>query len=176
MDRAKGFACSCRELAARARFGALATVAGAAESGWPFATLVAVSFDALGRPLLLLSRLAEHTKNLEACPRASLLVSSADIARESLDPLAQGRMTLVGECRRLERGAGGDAAAASDARARFLTAHPEAAGYASFPDFDMWRLEVAHVRWVGGFGAIDWVSGEDYAGAVSPGDSGERTC
>jgi putative heme iron utilization protein len=172
MDRAKGFARSCRELAARARFGALATVAGATESGWPFATLVAVSFDARGLPLLLLSRLAEHTKNLEACPRASLLVSSADIARESVDPLAQGRMTLVGECRRLERGAG----ASDDARARFLTAHPEAAVYAAFPDFDMWRLEVAHVRWVGGFGAMDWVSREDYAGAVLPGDSGDRTC
>jgi len=169
---------TCRELAARARFGALATVARAAaapaEAGdpgplgppaWPFATLVAVSFDEQGRPLLLLSRLAEHTKNLEVCPRASLLVSAAEGA-QSADPLALGRMTLLGECRRLERSPGGReseaADAASDARARFLAAHPEAGGYATFPDFDMWRLDVVQVRWVGGFGAMDWVSGADY--------------
>jgi putative heme iron utilization protein len=169
MDPVKRCARSCRELAACARFGALATLTRGTE--WPFATLVAVSFDAPGRPLLLLSRLAEHTKNLEACPRASLLVSAAEAGGRSGDvrslaasrlglgddPLALGRMTLVGECRRLEL------AEASDARARFLATHPEANGYAAFPDFDMWFLEVAHVRWVGGFGAMDWVSGEDYA-------------
>jgi putative heme iron utilization protein len=168
---------TCRELAARARFGALATVARAAaapaEAGdpgplvssappaWPFATLVAVSCDGRGRPLLLLSRLAEHTKNLEACPRASLLVSAAEGA-QSADPLALGRMTLLGECRRLERGPASQTADASDARAGFLAAHPEAGSYAAFPDFDMWRLEVVQVRWVGGFGAMDWVSGGDY--------------
>jgi putative heme iron utilization protein len=160
MDPVQRCASSCRELAAHARFGALATLARGTE--WPFATLVAVSFDATGRPLLLLSRLAEHTKNLEVCPRASLLVSAAVAGG---DPLALGRMTLVGECRRLERDIGAQAAEESDARARFLATHAEAAGYASFPDFDMWRLEVAHVRWVGGFGAMDWVSGDDYARA-----------
>jgi putative heme iron utilization protein len=180
VDPVRQLARTCRELAARARFGALATVArpaaapaetgdagtwvssaSSASSAWPFATLVAVSFDGRGRPLLLLSRLAEHTKNLEACPRASLLVSAAESV-QNVDPLALGRMTLLGECRRLERGPGGDADGATDARARFLAVHPEAGGYAAFPDFDMWRLEVIHVRWVGGFGAMDWVSGGDY--------------
>jgi putative heme iron utilization protein len=163
MDPVPRFARSCRELAARARFGALATVSRGVRGlpEWPFATLVAVSFDARGQPILLLSRLAEHTKNLEACPRASLLVS----APEDGDPLAQSRMTLVGECRRLERGPADELADASDARERFLAAHPEAAGYAAFADFDMWRLEVAQVRWVGGFGAMDWVSGDEYARA-----------
>jgi putative heme iron utilization protein len=184
VDPVRQLARTCRELAARARFGALATIARAAaapaEAGdpgpsvssappaWPFATLVAVSFDGQGRPLLLLSRLAEHTKNLEACPRASLLVSGAEGA-QTADPLALGRMTLLGECRRLERSPGGGggkaseaADAASDARARYLVAHPEAGGYAAFPDFDMWRLDVVQVRWVGGFGAMNWVSGGDY--------------
>ena len=50
----------------------------------------------------------------------------------------------------------------SGARARFLEVHPEAAAYASFADFDMWRIEVVDVRWVGGFGRMEWVSGEDY--------------
>jgi putative heme iron utilization protein len=180
MDPVPRLARMCRDLAARARHGTLATVARAeavpAETGdpgplaWPFATLVAVSVDERGRPLLLLSRLAEHTKNLEACPRASLLVTASEAGQRG-DPLAQGRMTLLGECRRLERGPGrgreNEAAdAASDARARFLAAHPEASGYAAFPDFHVWRLDVVQVRWVGGFGAMDWVSGADYTGDV----------
>jgi putative heme iron utilization protein len=174
MDPVGRLAGTCRELAARARHGTLATVARAeaapAQTGdagplaWPFATLVAVSFDERGRPLLLLSRLAEHTKNLEACPRASLLVAASESGQGG-DPLAQGRMTLLGECRRLERGPPGVAAdVATDARARFLATHPEAGGYAAFPDFDMWRLDVVQVRWVGGFGAMDWVTGADYMG------------
>jgi putative heme iron utilization protein len=151
---------SCRDLAQKARFGALATVA-RDPAGWPFATLVAIAFDAHGRPLLLLSRLAEHTKNLEASSRASLLVSAATSAPpleggDSPDPLAQGRMTIVGECARV-REEENDAT-----RAIFLSMHPEAAGYASFADFGMWRIEVAHVRWVGGFGRMEWVSGEEY--------------
>jgi putative heme iron utilization protein len=142
---------SCRDLGQRARFGALGTVA-RDPAGWPFATLVALAFDGRGRPLLLLSRLAEHTKNLEACPRASLLVSEG-----APDPLAHGRMTLIGECARVPD-------AENDvARARFLAVHPEAASYASFADFGMWRIEVVHLRWVGGFGKMEWVSAEEYA-------------
>jgi putative heme iron utilization protein len=142
---------ACRALAARARLGALATVA-RDPAGWPFATLVAVAFDAGGRPLMLLSRLAEHTQNLEANPRASLLVAEEG----GPDALASGRMTLVGECRRAPK------VEQEEAKARFLEAHPEATGYASFADFAVWRLEVTAVRWVGGFGRMQWLSGEEY--------------
>jgi putative heme iron utilization protein len=153
---------SCRALAARARFGALATVA-RDPAGFPFATLVAVAFDGRGRPLMLLSRLAEHTKNLEACPRASLLVvpglvpgSSDGVPAPSGDLLAAGRMTLVGPCALVPEGE------AAQARADFLAAHAEAASYASLADFAPWRLEVEHVRWVGGFGRMSWVNGPEY--------------
>ncbi len=73
------------------------------------------------------------------------------------DPLAAGRMTLVGACARVpepEREA---------ALAAFLAVHPEAAGYASFSDFSLWRIEVAHARWIGGFGRMQWVGAEEYA-------------
>ena len=140
----------CRELASNARFGALATLS-RDPAGFPFATLVAVAFDDRRRPLLLLSSLAEHTKNLEASDRASLLVTEA-----ADDPLAAGRMTLVGTCARVPEGA------VEAARARFLEVHPEAKGYASFADFAMRRIEIASVRWVGGFGRMEWVSGEEY--------------
>jgi putative heme iron utilization protein len=144
-------ATACRTLASRARFGALATVA-RDPAGWPFVTLVAVSFDERGRPLLLLSRLAEHTKNLVACARASLMVSDASGG----DPLASPRMTLVGECARVT------GEETENERVVFLTAHPEAAAYASLADFEPWRLEVAHVRFVGGFGRMSWLDASEY--------------
>jgi putative heme iron utilization protein len=123
---------------------------------------VSVAFDASGRPLFLLSKLAEHTQNLEACSRASLLVSAGG-GPAVVDPLAAGRMTLVGECARVpSRQAAEPDDALAAARARFLEMHPEAAGYASFADFGMWRMQVAVVRWVGGFGRMEWLNGEDY--------------
>jgi heme iron utilization protein len=146
-------ATTCRDLASRARFGSLATVA-RDPAGHPFVTLVAVATDEAGRPLLYLSDLAEHTKNLGQDARASLLVwETAD------DPLAAGRMTLVGACARLA--AGGSEMAG--ARGAFLAAHPAAATYASLPDFALWRLEVASVRWIGGFGRMTWIDGDAYA-------------
>src|ERR1700760_4577119 len=85
-------ALASRTLAARARIGSLATVA-RDPAGHPFATLVAMAVDGAGRPLLFLSALAEHTKNLRADERASLLVWDA---AASGDPLAAERVTLVG--------------------------------------------------------------------------------
>jgi heme iron utilization protein len=149
-------AVACRALASSARFASLATVAREPE-GWPFATLVAVAFDARGRPLLLLSRLAEHTKNLLVSRRASLLVTET-VDRQS-DPLAGGRMTLVGECAQVPENE------RDEARDAFVAVHPGAAGYATFADFAMWRIEVTHVRWVGGFGRMDWIDPAAYADA-----------
>jgi putative heme iron utilization protein len=173
-------ASTCRGLARSARFGALATLARDAHP-WPFATLVAVAFDAAGRPLMCLSRLAEHTKNLEASERVSLLVaggaagldphSPAGPASSNVrDPLASGRMTLIGTCSRVADGE------RDAALARFLEVHPEASGYARFADFSMWRIEVGSVRWIGGFGAMEWVDASEYAraenAAAASGDGG----
>lgn len=142
---------ACRQLASRARFGALATIA-REPAGFPFATLVAVAFDGQGRPLLLLSGLAEHTKNLEQDGRASLLVTEPSEA-----PLAAGRMTLLGPCEKVP------AEEVDAARAAFLAVHPDAAQYAGFADFAFWRLAVEGVRWVGGFGRMEWLDGAEYA-------------
>jgi len=142
----------CRELALRVGFATLATVS-RDPPGYPFATLVAIAVDARGRPLLLLSRLAEHTKNLDADRRASILITEPGLKE---NPLAAGRMTLVGTCCLVTESDG--------ARATFLGVHPEATEYAGLPDFAMWRLEVGGVRWIGGFGRMEWVSGADYTG------------
>ncbi|MEW5963116.1 MAG: DUF2470 domain-containing protein [Pseudomonadota bacterium] len=139
-----------RRLVRSAFKGALATLD--RSSGHPYASLVTVATDAAGEPLLLVSRLALHTQNLEHDARASLLV---DASGGDGDPLAGGRVSVIGRAVRLDRGS--DAAE----RRRFLARHPAAEGYASFADFAFWRLVVERAHYVGGFGRIVSLARED---------------
>lgn len=150
-----GFAERARTLLHQARIGALATLSGR-RPGHPFASLMPYAPDAEGRPLFLISALAEHTRNLEADPRASLLITQPGGEDE---PLAAGRVTLMGEARRLR----GDEAAG--ARALYLARHPGAGGWVDFADFAFWRLEPSDVYFVGGFAAMGWVDVAEYARA-----------
>src|SRR5262245_38350930 len=100
-------------------------------SGGPFASYVVTAPSADGSPLMLLSRLAEHTKNLERDTRASLLfVREPQAGDEAMTAM---RLTLSGRC-----------AKDADERSRglYLARHPDAARYASFSDFSLYRLEV----------------------------------
>jgi len=135
----------------RAKKATLATIA-LRPAGHPYASLVAVAADARGRPLLLLSKLAEHTKNLDASAKASILF--ADDAAD--DPLASGRVTVLGTMARVPDDA------LEDAKARFLAAHPEASTYAAFADFAFFRLEPEELRYVAGFGKMSWIAAADY--------------
>jgi putative heme iron utilization protein len=103
---------------------------------------------------LLISTLAMHTQNLAADPRASLLV-----AQPGYDPLALARLTLMGDAGRL---AAGERPAAREA---YLARHPNAIHWVDFDDFAFWRLEVADVYFVGGFGAMDWLTVAGYEAA-----------
>jgi heme iron utilization protein len=128
--------------------GALATLDA---QGAPFSTLTTVATDTDGRPLLLLSQLAAHTRHLAADSRASLLL--ARIGRG--DPLAHPRLTLNGRVSRLEL-------ASPDgerAHRRFLSAHPKAELYAGFADFAFWRLDPAQAHLNGGFARAAQLSG-----------------
>jgi hypothetical protein len=111
-------------------------------SGHPNASLVTVATALDASPIVLISRLALHTQNILADARASVLF---DASGSDGDPLAGGRVTFIG---RMERTA--DAAL----RRRFLARHPEAEGYADFPDFGFFRLAVERAHFVGGFGRI----------------------
>src|SRR5438552_3110718 len=124
-----------RTLVAQISTGTLCTLALEPE-GYPYGSFVTVAFDN-GDPIFLISELAEHTKNLERDPRASLLVAEGG----SDDPLANGRVTMLGPCTRVD-GDGGRA------RAAFLMAHPNAAYYADFGDFAFWKLRADHVRYI----------------------------
>jgi heme iron utilization protein len=124
-----------KDLLRTIRAGALATLD---PSGFPFASLVTVATDHDGGPLLLLSRLAHHTRHLEADARASLLLAQGGKG----DPLAHPRLTVMG---RVER------TAEPRVRARFLARHPKAKLYADFADFSFWRLEPTGAHLNGGF-------------------------
>lgn len=123
-----------------------AVLATAGAEGWPYASLVLVALEPDGTPLLLLSRMAEHTRNIAADPRVSLLF---DGTAGFADPLEGPRLTVLGRAA---------VSIAPGARARYLARHPGAAGYAGFGDFAMWRVSVARAHLVAGFGAIHGLS------------------
>jgi putative heme iron utilization protein len=141
-----------RTLVSQISTGTLCTLA-LEPAGYPYGSFVTVAFDE-GDPIFLISGLAEHTKNLARDPRASLLVAEGGAD----DPLANGRVTLLGPCRRVD-GDGGRA------RAAFLAAHPNAAYYADFRDFAFWRLHVHAVRYIGGYGRMSWIEKADWQSA-----------
>lgn len=119
-----------------------------AADGVPYASLAMVALDAACRPLLLISDLAEHTKNLEREPRASLLFD----ATAGLDsPLTGARVTVLGELARCD-----DRAALS----RYIRRHPDAELFSGFADFGLWRMSVTRAHMVAGFGAIHWIGRE----------------
>jgi putative heme iron utilization protein len=142
-----------RTLASHASSGVLSTLS-KAPAGFPFGSVAALAVDATGSPLLRLSDLAEHSHNLAADPRASVLITEAGEG----DPLAFARVTLLGTVRVLD-GAERDAA-----HEVYRAVHPNGV-YADFHDFRTYRLDVRAVRYVGGFARMSWVSAADYAAA-----------
>jgi putative heme iron utilization protein len=144
-----------RTLAHLGHTGTLATLS-RRHVGHPFASVMPYALDEAGRPLFLISSMAMHTQNLEVDARASLLVTQPDW---SGDPLAAGRLTLMGEGRKLT------AADGAGARAAYLARHARASYWVDFDDFAFWRLDVVDVYFVGGFAAMDWVTAAAYAEA-----------
>jgi putative heme iron utilization protein len=141
-----------RTLVYLGRIGTLSTLS-RRHPGHPFGSVMPYAPDAQGHPLLLISTMAMHTQNLLTDPRASLLVTQAGWTG---DPLAAGRVTLMGEARRVS---GADTATAREA---YLARHPNAAYWVDFDDFGFYRLEIAEIYFVGGFAAMDWIPPDDY--------------
>jgi putative heme iron utilization protein len=136
-----------RALLASQRHGVLATLS-TRHSGWPFASVAPYALTDDGEPLLLLSDLAEHTRNVRADPRASLFVQDESAGA---DPQTSARVTLLGSVEAVTEGA------ASTAGARYLERHPQAADYFQMADFGLYVLRPRAARFVGGFGEMGWV-------------------
>ena len=136
-----------RELLLREYRGVLSTHS-KAMPGFPFGSVVPYCLDAQGWPLILISRIAQHTHNLKVDGKCSLLVAE----RDADDVQAVGRLTLLAEARMLDETA--DIAAAAE---RYYRYFPESRGYHDAHDFDFWRLQPVRWRYIGGFGAIHWL-------------------
>ena len=144
-----------RTLVAATNVAGLATVTA---DGDPWASLVTYGALDNGAPVLCLSHLAEHGRNLAGDPRASLVITQV---KGPPDPLAAARVTLAG---RAERAA--DPSTLAAARTAHLAGVPAATTYVDFSDFSLWVLHVERVRWVGGYGRMDSASGAAYATAA----------
>ncbi len=121
--------------------------------GAPYASLALVAADLDASPLLLLSDLAQHSRNIAFDPRVSLLLDATDGRPE---PLAGPRLTVLGRA---------DANVDPRLLARFAARHPSSALYAGFADFRLYRVAVERGHLVAGFGRIEWVDGRDLLSA-----------
>ncbi len=143
-----------RSIAASTNTGTLASLT---EHGDPWASLV--TYGMLdGAPVLCVSHLAEHGRNLAGDRRASMAITAPG---SDGDPLAGSRITLAGIA---ERPVNDELAAARQAH---LNAVPAAKYYIDYSDFSVWVLRVQRVRWVGGYGRMDSASGGEYATAAA---------
>ncbi len=136
-----------RELLLKEYRGVLSTQS-KAMPGYPFGSVVPYCLDEQGRPLILISRIAQHTHNLQLDPKCSLLVGE----RGAQDVQAVGRLTLLAQARRLS-----DEEAIAAAAERYYRYFPSSQDYHQVHDFDFWVLEPVRARYIGGFGAIHWV-------------------
>lgn len=131
------------------RHGLLSTHSRAVE-GYPFGSAVPYVMDHDGCPVMLISRLAEHTKNLAGNARASLLIHEP-----GEDVQAQARVTLLGQAERVA-----DPLTIEPRYARYF---PATAGYRTQLDFEFWRIVPVTLRAIAGFAKVHWVSREAYA-------------
>ncbi|HTS59825.1 MAG TPA: DUF2470 domain-containing protein [Terriglobales bacterium] len=146
------FAERARTLVYLARIGSLSTLS-RKQPGFPFGSVMPYGLDENGRPIFLISTMAMHTQNLQADPRASLLVTQQDTDAE---PLGASRVTLVGNVLPVPN------TQLAEARKLYLECHANSKYWVDFEDFSFYRMNVVDVYYVGGFGVMGWVSDSEY--------------
>lgn len=125
--------------------------------GWPFGSVMPYALDAQGQPVFLISTMAMHTQNLLGDPRASLLVTPPE---SRSDPLGAARVTLMGSVTRVPK------EERDEVRACYLARHAQASYWVDYQDFGFFRMSLAEIYFVGGFGSMGWVAPNDYARAI----------
>ncbi|MGA8299884.1 MAG: DUF2470 domain-containing protein [Terriglobales bacterium] len=146
------FAERARTLMYMGRMGSLSTLS-RKQPGFPFGSVMPYGLDEQGRPIFLISTMAMHTQNLQADPRAALLVTQDDA---SGDPLGASRVTLIGNVERIPQ------AELAEARRIYLARYANSKYWVDFEDFAFYRMELVDVYYVGGFGVMGWVSASEY--------------
>ncbi|HZZ02424.1 HugZ family protein [Paraburkholderia sp.] len=131
-----------------AAIGTLATHARQPQ-GFPYPSVLPFAPDPQHRPTILVSRLAEHTHNLHADPRAGFLVVDAPDG----DVLSGQRVTLLGTFEPVD--------ATPEVVQRYLRYHADAERYLALGDFTFWAMRLERLRYIGGFGAMGWLDGAE---------------
>ena len=127
------------------------------QPGWPFGSVMPYGLDAQGQPVFLISTMAMHTQNLLGDPRASLLVTPPE---SRIDPLGAARVTLMGSVTKVPK------EESAQVRACYLDRHANASYWVDYQDFGFFRMALAEIYFVGGFGSMGWVTPADYAAAA----------
>ena len=149
------FAERARTLLYLGRIGSLSTLS-RKQPGFPFGSVMPYGLDDDGRPIFLISTMAMHTQNLQADPRASLLVTQHDA---SADPLGASRVTLLGNVMSVKK------TEVAAARKLYLERYANSKHWVDFEDFSFYRMEIVDVYYVGGFGVMGWVAASEYGTA-----------
>lgn len=131
-----------------AAVGTLATH-GRQPEGFPYPSMLPFAPDSRHRPMILVSRLAEHTHNLHADPRAGFLAVDAPDG----DVLSGQRVTLLGTFEPV--------ASTPEVVQRYLRYHPDAERYLVLGDFTFWTMKLERLRYIGGFGTMGWLAGAE---------------
>jgi putative heme iron utilization protein len=146
------FAERARTLLYLSRLGSLSTLS-RKQPGFPFGSVMPYGLDDHGRPIFLVSTMAMHTQNLQADPRASLLVTKQDTEGE---PLGASRVTLVGNALPVPN------TELAEDRKIYLERHANSKYWVDFDDFSFYRMNVVDIYYVGGFGVMGWVPASEY--------------
>ena len=139
-----------RDILSQNRTATLATF-GSKHPEFPFASVTTYSVAANGEPIFFFSSMARHSKNIAKNPNASMLVVADGATDQSGGVLAAGRVTLIGKIVPVAE------SELEEVRKGYLEANPEAQQWASFGDFQFYRMSVVDTYVVAGFGAMGWV-------------------
>ena len=143
---------AARTLFLKEGFGVLSTIS-LDVPGYPFGSIVPYCVDEFCRPLIYISQIAQHTKNIVADSRVSLTVMERNV--NSGDVQAHGRVTCIANARSIENHE-------SAIRERYFRYFPSSRQYDQTHDFAFFRLELVRVRFIGGFGQIYWVEPDEF--------------
>lgn len=146
-----------RALIEAERHGVLSTLS-RKYSGWPFGSVTPYALTDAGAPIIYISEIAEHTRNLRADARVSLIIQDANAAR---DPQAGARVTLMGYCMPVA------APYLEDTGRRYQQRFPTSAGFSATHDFTLFQINVSSARFIGGFGEIYWLERAEFSATAS---------
>ncbi len=144
-------AASAHNLMNSERQGVLCTLS-LKHDGWPFGSVTPYALAASGEPVILISGLAEHTRNILADPRVSLFIQDAEAIN---NPQAGARLTLMGIAAPVAE------SEIEDAARRYVARFPEAQQSFQLGDFRLYKIELRQARFIGGFGEMGWLQQDE---------------